>query len=84
MYLSQANLKCHVAASENGRWAFRSIALTDKGTVSTDGRLLLFVPYPKVEDVPPIKGMDLKPLKEGETLLLDPEDAVRAAGMVPN
>lgn len=84
MYLSAQNLKCHVAAREHGRFPLHSIALTEHGTVSTDGRLLLFIPYPSVDpkDIPGVEGMKNTPMPKA-LILIDPEDAKRAADMAP-
>ncbi|MCK6440439.1 MAG: hypothetical protein L6Q71_09615 [Planctomycetes bacterium] len=86
MYLSRRNLECHVAAKYNfDKLALKNIALTPEGTVSCDRHLLLIVPYPQVDlaTVPTIKGIEHEPLKDGEMILLDSDDAVRAAAMAP-
>lgn len=48
MFLNTANLKHHLAAAQRGRYALNAIALTSRGTLSTDGHALLFVPYPEL------------------------------------
>ena len=52
--LSRANLEAHVASKEPGRYAINGIYLAEEGTISTDGRKLLLVPYPteSAEDHP--------------------------------
>ncbi|MBZ0134998.1 MAG: hypothetical protein K8I27_01340 [Planctomycetes bacterium] len=83
MYLNTANLKHHVAAANRGRYALNAIALTERGTLSTDGHSLLFVPYPEVDanDAPKIEGINSK-AKPPKLALLDPADAAKAAAMV--
>ena len=83
MYLNTANLKHHVAAANRGRYALNAIALTERGTLSTDGHSLLFVPYPEVDakDAPKIDGVNSK-AKPPKLALLDPADASKAAAMV--
>lgn len=85
MLLSIANLKHHVAAAERGRWALNAIALTEHGTVSSNGKTLLFIPYPAVnpKDVPVIEGIDAASLPATFPVLINVEDAVRAASIVP-
>ena len=83
MYLKTANLKHHAAASHRGRYALNTIALTERGTLSTDGHSLLFVPYPEVDakDAPKIEGVNSK-AKPPKLALLEPGDAAKAAAMV--
>ncbi|MCA8937464.1 MAG: hypothetical protein KDB68_14810 [Planctomycetes bacterium] len=83
MYLNTANLKHHVAAANRGRYALNAIALTERGTLSSDGHALLFVPYPEVDsnDAPKIDGVMGK-AKAPKLALLDPADAGKAASMV--
>lgn len=84
MILHPRNLKCHVAAAQRGRYALNAIALTKKGTLSTDGHLLLFVPLPdlKPEDAPKIEGVNAVSAALDKPVLVSTEDAHRAAGMV--
>ncbi|MBV6516381.1 MAG: hypothetical protein HPKKFMNG_02047 [Planctomycetes bacterium] len=74
MHLSIRNLRAHVCAERRGRYSLNRIALTDKGSVSTDGQSLLLVPYPQGNgrQVPPAD----KPI------LISPEDAGRVASLV--
>jgi hypothetical protein len=60
MLLMPQHLKCNAAASERGRFALNAIALIDKGALSSDGRILLFVPYPDIDaaDAPLIEGVN--------------------------
>jgi hypothetical protein len=85
MLLHSRNLKHHVAASVNGRYALASIALTEHGTMSTDGHSLMFTPYPKLdpEDLPKVHGVKpASPAPKGKPFLLGPKDATTAAKMV--
>ncbi|MCC6575121.1 MAG: hypothetical protein IT462_15195 [Planctomycetes bacterium] len=84
MLLSHANLKVHVAAAHRGRYALDTIALTKKGSVSTDGRLVLYVPYPtaKPADAPTIPGVNVSSPTPDSPVLVRTDDATRAAGMV--
>src|SRR5690606_12923786 len=83
MFLNTANLKHHVTAANRGRYALNAIALTRRGTLSSDGHCLLFVPYPEVsaKDAPKIDGVNSK-AKPPNLALLDPADAAKAASMV--
>ena len=83
MFLSTANLKHHLAAANRGRYALNAIALTERGTLSTDGHSLLFVPYPEFDakDAPKIDGVNSK-AKPPKLALLDPADAAKAVSMV--
>lgn len=83
MFLNTANLKHHVTAANRGRFALNAIALTRRGTLSSDGHCLLFVPYPEVsaKDAPRIDGVNSK-AKPPNLALLDPADAAKAASMV--
>jgi len=83
MFLNISNLKSHVAAELKGRYALNALALGPKGTISTDGRALLFVPYPDVApaDAPRIAGVNPTGPQE-KPVLLDPKDAAKAAAML--
>lgn len=83
MLLQSRNLKHHVAAANRGRYALNAIALTKKGSLSTDGHALLFVPYEAVsaKDAPKIEGINSK-AKPPKLALLDPADAKKAVAMV--
>jgi hypothetical protein len=74
MHLSIRNLRAHVCAERRGRYSLNQIALTNKGSISTDGQSLLLVPYPQGNGrhVPPAD----KPI------LISPEDAGRVASLV--
>ena len=84
MFLNTANLKHHLAAAQRGRYALNAIALTSRGTLSTDGHALLFVPYPEVEakDVPKIDGVDAASPPPALPFLLAIPEALKAAAMV--
>ncbi|MCC6575142.1 MAG: hypothetical protein IT462_15305 [Planctomycetes bacterium] len=84
MLLHPKNLKTHVAASNRGRYALDTIALTRRGSVSTDGRLVLFVPYPdaKPADAPSIPGVNVASPTPDQPVLVRTADAARAAAMV--
>lgn len=83
MFLSSSNLKSHVAAEQKGRYALNAIALSQNGTISTDGHALLFVPYPEVApaDAPAIVGVN-PTSPTAKPVLLDPKDATKAAAML--
>lgn len=85
MLLHPRNLKHHVAASSRGRYALNAIALTNRGTLSTDGYSLLFVPYPEedTKKAPKVDGVDATATPpRARPFLLDPSDAQKAAKMV--
>lgn len=83
MFLSSSNLKAHVAASMKGRYALNTIALTQRGTLSSDGHALLLVPYPEIvpADAPMIPGVN-PTLPPDKPVLLDTNDAAKAAAML--
>lgn len=83
MLLNIRNLKHHVAAANSGRYALNAIALTKRGTLSTDGHALLFIPYEQIsaKDAPKIEGVNTKS-KPPKLALLDTADAAKAVGMV--
>jgi hypothetical protein len=81
MLLTLQQLKCNAAASERGRYALNTVALTDKGTLSSDGRILLFIPYPDVDPdmAPVIDGINaLSPKPNGEPFIIDAKEAAQA------
>ncbi|MCC6574981.1 MAG: hypothetical protein IT462_14470 [Planctomycetes bacterium] len=83
MLLNQSNLKVHCAASQRGRYALNSVAVTPRGTLSTDGQVVLLVPLPnvRVQDAPTIEGVNAAS-PAPKMFLLRTEDAARAAGML--
>lgn len=84
MFLNPSSLKHHVAGANRGRYALNSIALTDRGTLSTDGHALLFVPYPDDDagDAPKIEGIDPSAAPpEVDPFLVSLPDATKAAAM---
>ncbi|MBK9974273.1 MAG: hypothetical protein IPP14_05825 [Planctomycetes bacterium] len=83
MFLNTANLRAHIAASQNGRYALNAIALGLQGALSSDGHALLFVPYPEVDakEAPVIAGVAPTPATD-RPALLDPKDAAKAAAML--
>ncbi|GIK52172.1 MAG: hypothetical protein BroJett014_11450 [Planctomycetota bacterium] len=81
MLLALQQLKCNAAASERGRYALNAVALTDKGALSSDGRILLFIPYPDAApDVAPvIDGVNaLSPKPDGTPFIIDAKEAAQA------
>lgn len=55
MLLGRANLVAHAAEADASRPEYRVLCLLEDGTLSTNGRRLVFVPYPRglsVEDFP--------------------------------
>lgn len=85
MFLCSSNFRHHLAAARNGRYALSTIALTDRGTLSTDGHCLLFVPYPVIDpkEAPDIDGVDAaSPPPKGDPFLVSTDDAEKAAAMV--
>ena len=84
MFLNTANLKHHLAAAQRGRYALNAIALTSRGTLSTDGHALLFVPYPEADakDAPKIDGVDAASPSPAQPFLLAIPEALKAAAMV--
>ena len=73
MHLSIRNLRAHVCAERHGRYAFHQIALTEKGTISTNGQSLLLVPYP------PGNGRHVP--SADKPILISPTDASRIASL---
>ncbi len=73
MHLSIRNLRAHVCAERHGRYALNQIALTEKGTISTDGQSLLLVPYP------PGNGRHVP--SADKPILISPTDASRIASL---
>lgn len=73
MHLSIRNLRAHVCAERHGRYALNQIALTEKGTISTDGQTLLLVPYP------PGNGRHVP--TADKPILISPTDANRIASL---
>lgn len=84
MLLYPQHLKCFAGALMDARYALHSLALTDKGVISTDGHILLFMPYPDLdpEDAPLIEGLDVLCPPPDEPFLLDPKEAADAAKML--
>jgi hypothetical protein len=83
MLLMPQHLKCNAGASERGRFALNAIALTDKGALSSDGRILLFIPYPDIDatDAPLIEGVNAQaPKPDGEPFIVDAKEAADAVG----
>lgn len=81
MLLKLQQLKCNAAASERGRYALNTIALTDKGALSSDGRILLFIPHTDVDPelAPLIDGVNaMSPAPSGEPFIIDAEEAAEA------
>lgn len=88
MLIDRANLTCHVAAKERSRYALNTVALTPQGTVSTDGKMLLRVPYPEQDeeseqDFPVIDGFPEKATGPTGTVLIGTTDAKKAADSIP-
>lgn len=73
MQLSIRNLRAHVCAERHGRYALNQIALTEKGTVSTNGQTLLLVPYPP--------GNGRRVPAADKPILISPTDANRIASL---
>lgn len=87
MLLMPQHLKCNAAASEGGRFALNAIALTDKGALSSDGRILLFVPYPDIDaaDAPLIEGVNAQaPKPDGEPFIVDAKEAANIVAALIN
>lgn len=86
MLLYPQHLKCFAGAGSglDGRYALHSIALTNKGVISSDGHILLFMPYPDLDptEAPLIEGIDALSPPPVEPFLLDPKDAADAAKML--
>ncbi|MCC6574419.1 MAG: hypothetical protein IT462_11570 [Planctomycetes bacterium] len=83
MLLRPENLKCHLADDYGTRYALHCIALGARGSISSDGRFLLFVPYPPLDpaDAPLIEGVDAKsPSPEVEPFLVKTDEAAGAVG----
>lgn len=81
MLLHLQHLKCFAGAVVDARYALHSIALTDKGVISSDGHILLFIPYPELDPAgaPLIEGVDVMCPPPIEPFLLDPKEAAEAA-----
>lgn len=47
--ISRAQLTAHVAPKQGGRYSVAAIQFDDRGAVSTDGKMLLVIPYPAQE-----------------------------------
>jgi hypothetical protein len=47
--VSRKNLGCHVAPKEPGRYSPAAVLFTTIGSISTDGRKFVLVPYPDIE-----------------------------------
>ncbi|GIK51489.1 MAG: hypothetical protein BroJett014_04620 [Planctomycetota bacterium] len=73
MHLSIRNLRAHVCAERRGRYSLNQIALTDNGSVSTDGQTLLLVPYPH--------GNGRHVPSADKPILISPTDASRIASL---
>lgn len=60
MLLSRANLTAHLSAKDAIRFQLHSILLAPEGTISTDGKAMLCVPYPDEADneFPMIDGLE--------------------------
>jgi DNA polymerase III sliding clamp (beta) subunit (PCNA family) len=72
MLVAKRNLEVHCASDDSSRLNLGGVLFTKEGTVSTDGHLMIKVPYPdcNVEDAPKIEGVD--PVdKEHKDLLID-------------
>lgn len=85
MFLCSGQLKHHVAAASRGRYSLNTIALTPRGTISTDGHSLLFAPYPEVDaaEAPLIEGLNpASPAPQVEPFLVSLDDAAKAAAML--
>lgn len=85
MFLCSSQLKHHVAAASRGRYSLNTIALTPRGTISTDGHSLLFAPYPDVDaaEAPLIEGVNpASPAPQVEPFLVSLDDAAKAAAML--
>lgn len=84
MLLYPQHLKCFAGAATDARFALHSLALTDKGVISSDGHILLYMPYPDLDsnDAPLIEGVDVLCPPPVEPFLLDPKEAADAAKML--
>lgn len=84
MLLYPQHLKCFAGASIDGRYALNSLTLTSKGMVSSDGHILLFIPYPDLDpsEAPLIEGVDVTCPPPSEPFLIDPKEAADAAKML--
>lgn len=81
MLLMPQHLKCNASAKERGRFALNTIALTDKGSLSSDGRILLFIPHTDVDPelAPQVKGVNAQaPKPAGEPFIIDAKEAGEA------
>lgn len=84
MLLYPQHLKCFAGATMDARYALHSIALTDKGAISSDGHILLYIPYPDLDPngAPLIEGVDVACPPPVEPFLLDPKEAADAAKLL--
>lgn len=77
MLLKLQQLKCNAAANERGRYALNTIALTEKGALSSDGRILLFIPHTDADPelAPQIEGVNAMSPAPVAAFIIDAKEA---------
>jgi len=66
MLISKKQLKNHVCSKDETREALRYICFTKDGAVSTDGKVLMVVPYPRWNENTRFASRDIKEKAEAE------------------
>lgn len=81
-YLSKKNLQAHVCTTELGPYAINGIHMGKNGTVSTDGCVLIQVPYPEGVDPESFREVPFEPSRNGSPII-PAELAKTMAGLMP-